>query len=239
MLLYAAAYAVTGVGYATFAQLQTLACTFAIGAIVAVLRRGQDTLRRFVRTDSSYLSSNDVRVHFGLGKVTQVDQVMVRWPDGTRQDYTVEDYAFRLYKHMGGDPSDLPLRYRVRDVGQLIAPRIPWHPEGRDVTAEGRLESRLPAECQVADPRMQPVGSDHEVEPFAPLVGERCRHPVAIVIDADDRYAEVRRHTATRAQERGGEVCARQTHEAVLELLAQQQHLGARESRIRFPVAGR
>jgi ribonucleoside-diphosphate reductase alpha chain len=34
-----------------------------------------------------------------------------RMPDGSRQDYTVEDYAFRLYKHMGGDPSDLPLAF--------------------------------------------------------------------------------------------------------------------------------
>jgi len=31
-----------------------------------------------------------------------------RMPDGTRQDYTVEDYAYRLYKHLGGDPNELP-----------------------------------------------------------------------------------------------------------------------------------
>lgn len=37
MLLYAAAYAVTHVGYATFDQLQTLICTFALGWLIAAL----------------------------------------------------------------------------------------------------------------------------------------------------------------------------------------------------------
>ncbi|HXY06170.1 MAG TPA: LAGLIDADG family homing endonuclease, partial [Burkholderiaceae bacterium] len=31
-----------------------------------------------------------------------------RMPDGTRQEYQVEDYAYRLYKLMGGDPNALP-----------------------------------------------------------------------------------------------------------------------------------
>src|SRR5207248_9040861 len=39
---------------------------FAIAARAAVLRPGKQTLWREVRTDSSYLSANDVRVHFGL-----------------------------------------------------------------------------------------------------------------------------------------------------------------------------
>lgn len=31
-----------------------------------------------------------------------------RMPDGSKQEYAVEDYAYRLYKHMGGDTSHLP-----------------------------------------------------------------------------------------------------------------------------------
>jgi len=31
-----------------------------------------------------------------------------RMPDGTRQEYAVEDYAYRLYRRMGGDERDLP-----------------------------------------------------------------------------------------------------------------------------------
>ncbi len=55
-----------------------------------------------------------------------------RMPDGTRQDYTVEDYAFRLYKHMGGDPNDLPpafvgaLEMRAVDHMLMIAAVQPY-----------------------------------------------------------------------------------------------------------------
>ena len=55
-----------------------------------------------------------------------------RMPDGTRQDYTVEDYAFRLYKHMGGNPSELPpafvgaLEMRAIDHMLMIAAVQPY-----------------------------------------------------------------------------------------------------------------
>jgi hypothetical protein len=55
---------------------------FAIGARVAVLRRGLETLWRRIHTDSSYLSAHDVRAHFGLGDQPAVDAVLVHWPDG-------------------------------------------------------------------------------------------------------------------------------------------------------------
>lgn len=41
--------------------------------------------RRFVRTidgGGSYLSTSDLRVHFGLGETTQVDRLEVHWPSG-------------------------------------------------------------------------------------------------------------------------------------------------------------
>jgi ribonucleoside-diphosphate reductase alpha chain len=31
-----------------------------------------------------------------------------RMPDGTRREYAVEDYAYRLFRHLGGNPSALP-----------------------------------------------------------------------------------------------------------------------------------
>ena len=42
-----------------------------------------------------------------------------RMPDGTKQEYAVEDYAYRLYKRMGGDEAQLPPAFvqRARDVG--------------------------------------------------------------------------------------------------------------------------
>jgi ribonucleoside-diphosphate reductase alpha chain len=55
-----------------------------------------------------------------------------RMPDGSRQDYAVEDYAYRLYKHMGGDPADLPpafvgaLEMRAVDHMLMIAAVQPY-----------------------------------------------------------------------------------------------------------------
>ena len=54
----------------------------AFGAMVGVERAGRPTLWRRVRTDGSYLSASDSRVHFGLGSSAAVDAVVVQWPDG-------------------------------------------------------------------------------------------------------------------------------------------------------------
>ena len=35
-----------------------------------------------VRSGGSYISQNDLRVHFGLGKVNKVDLLEIRWPSG-------------------------------------------------------------------------------------------------------------------------------------------------------------
>lgn len=35
-----------------------------------------------VRSGGSYLSQNDLRIHFGLGKETKVDELEIRWPSG-------------------------------------------------------------------------------------------------------------------------------------------------------------
>ena len=55
----------------------------ALGARVDIVVRKNQVLRRRVRTDGSYLSANDPRVLVGLGNVTQVEAVRVRWPDGS------------------------------------------------------------------------------------------------------------------------------------------------------------
>ncbi|PYR22560.1 MAG: hypothetical protein DMF94_04255 [Acidobacteria bacterium] len=61
---------------------------FAIGAWVGVERTGRPTLWRRVRTDGSYLSASDVRVHVGLGSSAAVGAVVVQWPDGQRERWT-------------------------------------------------------------------------------------------------------------------------------------------------------
>jgi enediyne biosynthesis protein E4 len=55
--------------------------TSAVGAVVTA-RTGGMTERRLVQAGSGYLSQDDKRAHFGLGKAAQVDVLEVTWPDG-------------------------------------------------------------------------------------------------------------------------------------------------------------
>ena len=57
----------------------------ALGARVAVLRRGQPPLWRRVRNDGSYCSANDPRVLVGLGSNKAIEGVLVQWPNGRRE----------------------------------------------------------------------------------------------------------------------------------------------------------
>jgi hypothetical protein len=61
---------------------------FGLGAWVGVERNGQPTLWRRVRTDGSYLSASDVRLHFGLGSSPAIAAVVIQWPDGERERRT-------------------------------------------------------------------------------------------------------------------------------------------------------
>ena len=53
-----------------------------IGARVTVWAGGRPQVGE-VRSGSSYLSQNDFRLHFGLGRNATVDSLKVRWPGGT------------------------------------------------------------------------------------------------------------------------------------------------------------
>ena len=57
-----------------------------IGAKITV-RVGKRILVNEVRSGSSYISQNDMRVHFGLGDATSMDSVRVRWPSGIEEDF--------------------------------------------------------------------------------------------------------------------------------------------------------
>ena len=57
---------------------------FAMGAKVEIRQRTRMLLRR-AHTDSSYLSANDVRVHFGLGEDANIESLIVHWPSGQKE----------------------------------------------------------------------------------------------------------------------------------------------------------
>ncbi|MBV9467661.1 MAG: CRTAC1 family protein [Abitibacteriaceae bacterium] len=54
----------------------------AIGATVEV-KVGQETLRRMVRSGSSYLSQSELPITFGLGQQAQAEAITIHWPAGT------------------------------------------------------------------------------------------------------------------------------------------------------------
>ena len=57
---------------------------YGIGALVELRQKGRKLLRR-AHTDSSYLSANDARVHFGLGEDPKIEDLIVCWPDGQQE----------------------------------------------------------------------------------------------------------------------------------------------------------
>ena len=58
-----------------------------LGAHVEVVRKAGPALSRRVRTDGSYASANDSRVHVGLGESPAPPDVVVRWPDGRTETF--------------------------------------------------------------------------------------------------------------------------------------------------------
>ena len=60
----------------------------AVGATVYLTANGMKQ-RGDVISGGSYLSSNDLRPHFGLGQATSVDALEVHWPSGKVEQFTV------------------------------------------------------------------------------------------------------------------------------------------------------
>jgi enediyne biosynthesis protein E4 len=59
----------------------------AIGARVKLLAAGHAQYGE-VRSGGSYLSQNDLRLHFGLASATKIDRIEIAWPSGTKQVLT-------------------------------------------------------------------------------------------------------------------------------------------------------
>ena len=57
----------------------------AIGARLTVHSGGMMQFEE-VRGSASYLSQNDLRLHFGLGRATNIESVEIRWPSGGKID---------------------------------------------------------------------------------------------------------------------------------------------------------
>jgi hypothetical protein len=58
---------------------------FGYGAQITA-RAGKEQWIGQVSPASSYLSSSDPRIHFGLGPVARLESMSIRWPDGQTED---------------------------------------------------------------------------------------------------------------------------------------------------------
>jgi enediyne biosynthesis protein E4 len=67
--------------WVTFKTVGTRSNRDGIGAKIT-LRAGKRTMVDEVRSGSSYISQNDLRVHFGVGSAVKIDAAQVRWPSG-------------------------------------------------------------------------------------------------------------------------------------------------------------
>ena len=75
-----------------------------IGALITVDGGGFKQSEE-VRAGSSYLSQSDLRVHFGLGTLSVVDRIEIRWPSGIRQTLKqIEANQFLVIEEPAADP---------------------------------------------------------------------------------------------------------------------------------------
>jgi hypothetical protein len=66
----------------------------ALGAVVT-LERGSDKHEKEVRSGDGYISQSDLRLHFGLGKSTRAEKIVIRWPSGLVE--TLSDLSANQY----------------------------------------------------------------------------------------------------------------------------------------------
>ncbi|MGA3225450.1 MAG: CRTAC1 family protein [Acidobacteriaceae bacterium] len=59
-----------------------------IGASVSVVAGDKKWIQE-VRSGSSYLSSSDLRLHFGLGGASKIDRIEIDWPSGIKEWFSV------------------------------------------------------------------------------------------------------------------------------------------------------
>jgi hypothetical protein len=74
----------------------------AIGARVTV-RTGQLSQIDEIKGGSSYISQNDLRLHFGLGADAKMDEVTVRWPNGESETFkdVPADFIYTIVEGKG------------------------------------------------------------------------------------------------------------------------------------------
>jgi hypothetical protein len=83
-------HGIAGNHWVSFELAGTKSNRMAIGARLKLVAGGM-TQTDEIHSGGSYLSQNDVRIHFGLGKAAKIDSLEIRWPSGRVE--TLKDLA--------------------------------------------------------------------------------------------------------------------------------------------------
>ncbi|HLA12689.1 MAG TPA: CRTAC1 family protein [Pyrinomonadaceae bacterium] len=90
----------------------TIGNRLAIGARVKIVTADMVQIEE-VRSGGSYLSQNDLRIHFGTGKYATIDSIEIRWPSGKTETITGLK-ANKFYSILEGEGVVPPERLRPR-----------------------------------------------------------------------------------------------------------------------------
>ena len=77
---------ISGTHWVTFELAGGKSNRLALGARITINAGGMTQMDE-IHSGGSYLSQNDLRLHFGLGSAKKVDSVEVRWPSGKRETF--------------------------------------------------------------------------------------------------------------------------------------------------------
>jgi hypothetical protein len=91
---------VPGRHWVSFELAGTKSNRLAIGARVKVVAGGM-TQTDEIHSGGSYLSQNDLRLHFGLNAAAKIDRVEIRWPSG-KLDTLTDLPADKFYSVLEG-----------------------------------------------------------------------------------------------------------------------------------------
>jgi hypothetical protein len=80
-------HGVSGRHWVSFELAGTKSNRLALNARIKIVAGGM-TQTDEIHSGGSYLSQNDLRVHFGLGSATKIDKVEVRWPSGSMETFS-------------------------------------------------------------------------------------------------------------------------------------------------------
>jgi hypothetical protein len=93
----------TGAKWVGFVLEGTKSNYFAIGAQVRLCAGGK-TYLQYVNGGNGFAAQSTTRIHFGLGSITKIESVEVRWPSGLRQSFKAPEVD-HIYKVVEGQSS--------------------------------------------------------------------------------------------------------------------------------------